>query len=281
MGSATAGNALVDHPDVGGVTFTGSHEVGISLLARCATLGPKPAICEMGGKNPAIVMPSADIDTAVSGVTRAAFSFAGQKCSSNSRLIVHRDIADVFIPALLERAAGMVIGDPKRPDVEIGPLIDEAAVGRYEATLNSLEPTKVLLDGGLIDRDELIHGHFVRPAIVEPSHESRVWNDELFCPILSVTKVASLKEALALANATPFGLTAGLFSREQNVIDVFLNGIEAAVANVNRERGATTGGWPGSQPFGGWRGSGTTGKLSGGPYYLQQYLREQSQLVMA
>ncbi len=106
--------------------------------------------------------------------------------------------------------------------------------------------------------------------------DSTIWTTELFVPLIAVRPVASLDEALELANAVPFGLTAGLFAEDQAEVDRFLDRIEAGVVYINRAAGATTGAWPGVQPFGGWKRSGTAGKAGGGPYYLQQYLREQS-----
>ena len=116
--------------------------------------------------------------------------------------------------------------------------------------------------------------------MVEVPRDSELWTKELFVPFIAVTAVDSLDEALDLANDTPFALTAGFFSEVQADIDRFLERIEAGVVYINRRAGATTGAWPGVQPFGGWKGSGTNGKAGGGPYYLQQYLREQSRTIV-
>ncbi|MET0908901.1 MAG: aldehyde dehydrogenase family protein, partial [Ilumatobacteraceae bacterium] len=139
---------------------------------------------------------------------------------------------------------------------------------------------EVLCGGRRLDDCDLAAGNFVAPTVVLAADESRVWSDELFVPFIAVRSVASLDEALDRANAVPFGLTAGLFSSDDEEIERFLGGIEAGVVYVNRAAGATTGAWPGVQPFGGWKRSGTAGKAGGGPYYLQQYLREQSRTVV-
>ena len=139
----------------------------------------------------------------------------------------------------------------------------------------------MLLGGERIAEGDLARGNFVRPTIVEAPLGNRVWRDELFVPFVSVAPVDSLDQALELANDTEYGLTAGLFSEDQSEIDKFLNGIQAGVVYVNRRAGATTGAWPGMQPFGGWKGSGTTGKAGGGLHYVQQYLREQSRTVIS
>jgi 1-pyrroline-5-carboxylate dehydrogenase len=116
--------------------------------------------------------------------------------------------------------------------------------------------------------------------VVEVPRDSSLWTTELFVPLIALTAVDSLDEAFELANATPLALTAGFFSEDLAEVDEFLNRVEAGVVYVNRRAGATTGAWPGVQPFGGWKGSGTNGKAGGGPYYLQQYLREQSRTIV-
>ena len=123
-------------------------------------------------------------------------------------------------------------------------------------------------------------GHYVLPTVVRVPRDSWVATTELFVPLVAVDVVDSLDEALGLANDTTLGLTAGFFSRDQAEVDQFLDRIEAGVVYVNRKAGATTGAWPGVQPFGGWKGSGSGGKAGGGPYYLQQYLREQSRTIV-
>jgi 1-pyrroline-5-carboxylate dehydrogenase len=120
----------------------------------------------------------------------------------------------------------------------------------------------------------------VKPAIVEAPQGHRVWKEELFVPFVAVMPVDSLDEALKLANDTEYGLTAGFFSEDKGEQQRFLNEIEAGVVYVNRRAGSTTGAWPGMQPFGGWKGSGTSGKAGGGLHYVQQYLREQSRTVI-
>ena len=126
----------------------------------------------------------------------------------------------------------------------------------------------------------LARGTYLPPTVVEVPRDSWIWSTELFVPLVAVETVDSLDEAFTLANNTPLGLTAGMFSQEPEEVDAFLERIEAGVVYINRPAGATTGAWPGVQPFGGWKGSGTNGKAGGGPYYVQQYLREQSRTVV-
>ena len=161
-------------------------------------------------------------------------------------------------------------------------MVNEAALERYDAAVDDARRTGEVLTGGRrLTGGDLGRGNFVAPTVVQVPDDSALWTTELFLPLVAVRPVASLDEAIALSNAVPFGLTAGLFAEDQAEIDRFLERIEAGVVYVNRAAGATTGAWPGVQPFGGWKRSGTAGKAGGGPYYLQQYLREQSRTVVA
>jgi 1-pyrroline-5-carboxylate dehydrogenase len=276
------GAALVDHPEVDGLLFTGSKEVGMGILLRFAREYPKPCITEMGGKNPAVVMPSADLDAAAEGIMRSAFGLQGQKCSACSRVYVHRDVKGPFLEALLEKTRAIVIGDPTRHGVFLGPVIHERAYGTFQAASETARRDGQVLAGGEVRREgDLGYGYFVTPTVVDglpPDHE--LFRQELFVPFVCVAAVGSLDEAIELANRTDYGLTAGLFSSAQGEIDAFVERAQAGVVYVNRRAGATTGAWPGVQPFGGWKGSGSSGKSAGGLYYVQQFLREQSRTVV-
>jgi 1-pyrroline-5-carboxylate dehydrogenase len=277
----TVGRALVGDPGVDGITFTGSHEVGMEIYRRFAGAYPKPAICEMGGKNPVIVSRTADLDLAAEGTMRSAFGLTGQKCSAASRAYIERDAYDEFVAKLVERADAVAIGDPLDRSTWMGPIIDEKAVARYEAaSAQSAREGRVLTGGKRLTDGPLANGNFVAPTVVEVPESSSIWSTELFAPFIAVMPVESLDEAIAKANDTRLGLTAGLFSQDQHEIDDFLDRIEAGVVYVNRRAGATTGAWPGVQPFGGWKGSGSGGRAGGGPYYVQQYMREQSRTVV-
>jgi len=137
------------------------------------------------------------------------------------------------------------------------------------------------LGGERLTEGEFAKGTFVQPTVVEVPEDSWIWKTELFVPFVSVAPFDELDDAIEKANDTEYGLTAGLYSEDQAEIDEWLDRIQAGVIYVNRRAGATTGAWPGVQPFGGWKGSGTTGKAGGGPYYVTQYLREQSRTVIA
>ncbi|HZA83549.1 MAG TPA: aldehyde dehydrogenase family protein [Actinomycetes bacterium] len=282
-GGDEVGKLVVDHPGVDGITFTGSYAVGMKIYKEFSKGVPRPAVCEMGGKNPAIVSAKADLELAAEGVLRSAFGFSGQKCSACSRVYVERSVAGEFTGKLADRAAQLRVGDPLDRDVYMGPVIDEDAVDRFrEAVKEARKEGRVLAGGEVLDGDDLPKGNYVAPTVVTdlpPDH--RLFKDELFVPFVAVAPVDSLDEALALANDTDYGLTAGFYSQDPVEVEQFLDRIEAGVVYVNRKAGATTGAWPGVQPFGGWKGSGSSGKAGGGPYYVQQFMREQSQTVIS
>jgi 1-pyrroline-5-carboxylate dehydrogenase len=277
------GDALCRHPDVAGLTFTGSYETGMAIQrVRAETSAfPRPAICEMGGKNPAIVMASAELEDAALGVARSAFGMSGQKCSACSRALVQRPVYEKFCELLVEKALSFKIAHPIERDTFTGPVISGSSVATFEAAAAEARASGRLLAGGArVDQGALARGNYVELTVAELPPESRIWREELFVPFLAIGPVDSLDEALALANDTHFGLTAGFYSRDEAEIERFFAEIEAGVVYVNRKAGATTGAWPGVQPFGGWKGSGSTGKAGGGPHYLQQYAREQSRTII-
>ena len=278
---SVVGDRIVHHPDVDGITFTGSYEVGMSIYKSFASDYPKPVICEMGGKNPTIVTKNADLDKATDGVLRSAFGFGGQKCSANSRVYVEREVYEDFVGALKEKTEHVKVGNPLEKDVYLGPVINDAAVKTYEEAVDEAKRVGTVITGGeRITEGDLGRGKFVKPTVVEAPTDSRLFKDELFVPFVAVAPVDSLDEAIKLANESEYGLTAGFYSEDQAEVDQWLDRIEAGVIYVNRRAGATTGAWPGVQPFGGWKGSGTTGKAGGGPYYVLQYMREQSRTVI-
>src|SRR6266571_3639141 len=272
------GQELQDNPDVDGMTFTGSYEVGMGIYRNFPKDFPKPAICEMGGKNPAIVSAKADLDKATDGVMRSAFGFGGQKCSATSRVYVQREVYDQFVDLLKQKAEAVKVGDPLKRENWLGPIITEDAVETFEEAAEEARKNGRIVAGGerLTDGD-LARGNFVQPTVAEVPLDNWIWKKELFVPFVAVGPVDSLDQAFELANDTEYGLTAGFFSEDREEVDRFLDRIEAGVVYVNRRAGATTGAWPGYQPFGGWKGSGSSGKGIASFYYLAQYQREQSQ----
>jgi 1-pyrroline-5-carboxylate dehydrogenase len=282
-GGDEVGAAVVRHPGVDGITFTGSYQVGMEIYKRFAGDYPKPVVCEMGGKNPAIVSAKADLDLAVDGVLRSAFGYSGQKCSACSRVYVERPVLEEFTAKLADRARQVVVGDPVQRPVYMGPVIDQDAVDRFRQAVDEARRDGSVLAGGEVLKgggDGLPEGNYVAPTVVAVPPDHRLFKQELFVPFVAVAGVDSLEEALARANDTEYGLTAGFYSGDDAEVQRFLDEIQAGVVYVNRRAGATTGAWPGVQPFGGWKGSGSSGKAGGGLYYVQQFMREQSQTVI-
>ncbi len=275
------GDAMSHHPGVDGVVFTGSKEVGLDLFKSFSTDYPKPCITEMGGKNPTIVTRHANIDKAVEGVARSAFGYSGQKCSACSRVYVERPVYDDFVDRLVRRASEMKVGDPAERDVFTGPVIDDRAVARFEQAVQQAAGGTIRIGGTRLTGPQYDRGTYVAPTVVDGlAADHPLFKQELFLPFITVASVDSLDEAIKLANDTEYGLTAGIFSEEQREIDRFFDQIEAGVVYANRKGGATTGAWPGSQSFCGWKASGSTGKGGLGPYYVQQFMREQSRTVV-
>jgi acyl-CoA reductase-like NAD-dependent aldehyde dehydrogenase len=276
------GGTLISHPLTAGATFTGSHEVGMRIArALQAPPVPRPCIAEMGGKNACIVTAAADLERAASGIVRSAFGMGGQKCSALARLYAHREIAAPLLEKLLQQTAQIRIGDPTRREHWLGPVTTQAAYDNYARYVAMLRGAGArLVTGGEQLREGMFgRGFFVAPTIAEAPLGHPLWNEEMFLPIVMVHRVSSNDEAMALMNRSPLGLTAGFYGGAQEVA-WFHENAEAGVTYANRPQGATTGAWPGYQAFGGWKGSGNTGKAIGSFYYLPQYMREQSQTVV-
>jgi 1-pyrroline-5-carboxylate dehydrogenase len=281
-GGSTVGQELIDNAGVSGIVFTGSMEVGMRLIRdNAARPVPRPLIIEMGGKNPTIVTASADLDKASDGVMRSAFGYQGQKCSACSRVYADQSVVKRFVELLVEKTKLIRIGNPLERNVWLGPVINAAAVKTYEDAVAHVKADggRVLTGGRRLIDEPFNHGYFVEPAVVaDLSFDHPLFTRELFVPIVVVGATTSLDEALALANGTEYGLTAGIFSEDEAELDRFFDRIEAGVTYANRRAGATSGAWPGINSFGGWKASGSTGKGTGGPYYLQQFFREQSRV---
>ncbi|MBK6327152.1 MAG: aldehyde dehydrogenase family protein [Chloroflexi bacterium] len=273
------GERLVTHPGVDGITFTGSYDVGMHILRTFAQgRYPRPVIAEMGGKNPTIITNKADLDKAAMGVMRSAFGLQGQKCSACSRVYVHADVKDAFMEKLLALTKEIHVGDPTQKENWMGPVANKGAFEDYKKFVADLRQ-----DGEIVFGGEALagNGYFAAPTIVDNlPHDHYLWKQEMFLPIVTVHPFTDLDDAMAKANDVEYGLTAGFFSEDDAEIQWWLNNIQAGVLYVNRASGATTGAWPGYQSFGGWKGSGSTGKAAGSFYYIQQYMHEQSQTII-
>jgi len=276
------GDVLWSHPGIDGVVFTGSKEVGMRIFHGLSVAWPKPCLLEMGGKNAALVMESADLDAAAEGVMRSAFGLQNQKCSATSRVYAQRAVIAPFLDQLLAKTAAIKIGDPTQADVFYGPVINARAVATFErAVAQARREGDILTGGRRLAEGALARGHYVAPTIARLPLDSSLFREELFVPLLAVGEVESLDQGLVETNRAEYGLTAGIFTNKKEEMERFFDEVEAGVCYANKRTGATTGAWPGAQPFCGWKGSGSTGKGGCGPYYVAQFLREQSRTVIA
>ena len=273
---------FVGNPDVAGIAFTGSKDVGMRLYRRFLTGQPypKPILLEMGSKNPTIVTAKADIPKAVEGTVRAAFGYGGQKCSATSRLYVQRSIRKEFLDALKERVDKVVVGDPREKATFMGPVIDKAVVEKFTKAVSDAKKAggKVMAGGTVLKGKGMSRGYYVSPTIITGlKHDNRLFSEELFLPLVVVGEFDTVEEAVDMANATEYGLTAGIFSEDKREVQKFFDRIQFGVVYANRSGGSTTGAWPGAQSFTGWNASGATGRGVGGPHYLFNFMRDQTQ----
>lgn len=274
----SAGPLLVDHAGVSGVTFTGSYDVGMQICRKSSSRDiPRPCVAEMGGKNAAIVTANGDLDRAVLGIMRSAFGLTGQKCSALSRVYVEESVADALLDKLKPVVDAIRVGDPTVAENYIGPIGNSDAYENYQAYVRELHDGADVVCGGEVLTDgDLARGYYCAPTVAEAPLDHRLWKHEMFAPIVMVARVPDKETGMRLANDTRLGLTAGFYGDAAET-EWFFDNIEAGVTYANRPQGATTGAWPGYQPFGGWKGSGSTGKGIASFYYLAQYMREQSQ----
>jgi 1-pyrroline-5-carboxylate dehydrogenase len=279
---STLGQALIESPEVDGVTFTGSFDVGMKIFRDYASgKYVRPIILELGGKNPAIVSRHADLERAAIGIVRSAFGLQGQKCSACSRVYIEEPVYDKLVERLVDLTNKLVVGDPTARTVSTGPVINKSSYQDFKDFTEELSQAGRFLTGGKVLTDGALgKGYFCAPTFVaDVPLNHRLWQHEMFLPITTVGKIGSLEEAMVHANNVNYGLTAGFYGNEEEVKWFFEN-IEAGVTYANRPQGATTGAWPGFQPFGGWKGSGSSGKNAGGHYYLQLYMHEQIQTLV-
>ncbi len=275
---STLGQALVDNKDVDGATFTGSFDVGMKMYRDFANRNyVRPIVLELGGKNPAIVSRHANLTDAATGIVRSAFGLQGQKCSAASRVIVEEPVYDELVGRLKEMTDKLVIGDPTERATYIGPVINKSSYTDFKNFTEEINQAggKFLTGGHVKTGGMFDKGYYCEPTFVtDLPFEHRLWQYEMFLPITTIGKVNNLDEAMQIANNVNYGLTAGFYGSLDET-DWFFDKIEAGVTYANRPQGATTGAWPGFQPFGGWKGSGASGKNGGGLYYVQLYMHEQ------
>jgi aldehyde dehydrogenase (NAD+) len=254
LGSGSeAGDEIIGHPAVKAVSFTGSNPVGIRLYEQVSRRGAK-CQCEMGGKNPVVILEDCDMDLAVENTAQGAFGSSGQRCTATSRAVVVDQIADEFVERVSQRAQSMRLGDGMDPQTEIGPSVDE---GQFKTVLDYLnvgrEDGATLVCGGeRATGNGLDQGYFVKPTVFDHvTTDMRIAREEIFGPVLSVLRVKDFEEAMTVANDTEFGLSSSIFTNDVTRMFRFVEEIETGMTHINSP---TTGG-EAHIPFGGIKGT--------------------------
>jgi aldehyde dehydrogenase (NAD+) len=255
------GVPLVDHPKVEMISFTGSTDVGRMIYERAARKLAHVHL-EMGGKNPIVVMDDADIDLAVDGIVWSAFGTTGQRCTACSRLIVHQAIYDKLIEKLVEETKALRLGNGLESSVDVGPVINETQLHKIHeyVEIGIKEGAKLLVGGERATDGDLDKGYFYKPTIfADVTPEMRIFQEEIFGPVLSVTKAGDYHEAIALANNTHYGLSSAIYTRNINTAMRAVEDLEAGITYINY-------GTIGAEvhlPFGGVKDTGNGGREAG------------------
>jgi len=268
----TIGDALVEHPRVRFIAFTGSMEVGLGINERAAKVPKgqiwlKRAILEMGGKDFTIVDEDADLESAVAGVYAGAFGFQGQKCSACSRAIIHESIYDAFLDRLIPRVEGMAVGPTEKRENYLGPVVSASAEKKILEYMEVGKGEGRLVAGGAKHSGP---GYFLKPTVVaDVAPKARIAQEEIFGPVLAVIKARSFDEEIEIANGTIYGLTGAYFGRDRTRIAEAKRRLHVGNLYLNRK---CTGALVGIHPFGGFNMSGTDSK-AGGRDYLGLFLQ--------
>ncbi len=261
QGGGHVGEALVSHPGVDAVSFTGSTETGAKIGETCGRMHKRVSL-EMGGKNPMIVLADADLELAADGLLWGAFGTTGQRCTATSRLIVHEEVHDDFVEMVVSAAKKLRLGDGSNEDVDVGPLINKKAVTKVSSYVEiaKKEGARVATGGKRAKGKGLDNGNFFEPTVLlDVTRHMRVAREEIFGPVLSVIKVGSYYEAIEVANDIPYGLSSSIYTRDIEAAFRAMTDIEAGITYVN---GPTIGA-EAHMPFGGVKSTGN-GHREGG-----------------
>ena len=261
----TVGKALVEHPGVPLISFTGSTETGSLIGETCGRMHKRLSL-EMGGKNAMLVMDDADLDLALEGVLWGAFGTTGQRCTATSRLVLHRKIHDKFVARVAEAAEKLRLGDGRSPKVDVGPLIHEAAREKVERYVEvGHEQGAELITGGSRPKGaRTAKGWFFQPTIfTNVKQGSRLEQEEIFGPVLSVVRVNSFEEAVEVNNGVKYGLSSSLYTRDVNLAFRALESLDNGITYVN----APTIGAEAHMPFGGVKATGNGHREGGWEVY--------------
>jgi alpha-ketoglutaric semialdehyde dehydrogenase len=274
---SVVGEAILGHPDVNAVSFTGSVQTGRRVAAACVTSNPmKKVQLEMGGKNPFVVLDDADLKTAVDCAVNGAFFSTGQRCTASSRVIVTAGISERFIDAVTTRMKSLVVDDAVKPGTQIGPVVDQTQLDQNLSYLKigQQEGARLAMGGELLNRDT--PGFYMAPALfTDCTNDMRIAREEIFGPVASVIRVKDYEEALATANDTPFGLSAGIATTSLKYASHFKRNSEAGMVMVN----LPTAGVDYHVPFGGRKGS-SCGPREQGRYAQEFYTTVKTSYVL-
>ncbi|MBE3598995.1 MAG: aldehyde dehydrogenase family protein [Limnochordaceae bacterium] len=258
---STVGEAILEHPDVPVITFTGSNPAGVHVNTVAAPR-LKRVHLELGGKNAIIVMDDADLKLAVEGIVWSAFGTSGQRCTAASRVIVHRAVKDQLLSMLIERIRGLRLGDGLLPETDVGPVINRSSLEKIHSytEIARLEGASVAVGGEVATEGELSRGFFYKPTLfVDVKPEMRVAQEEIFGPVTSVIQVDSLEEAIAVNNRVSYGLSSSIYTRNVNTAFTAIRDLMTGLVYVNH-------GTIGSEvhlPFGGMRQTGNGHREAG------------------
>ncbi len=270
---ALAGEFLVKHPKIRFIAFTGSKDVGLRIHEFAAKPQPgqiwiKRTILEMGGKDAVVVDETADLDAAAEGIVSSAFGFQGQKCSAGSRAIIVEEVYDKVVEKVLERAKKLKMGDVRYYENNFGPVVNKSSLEKIMAYIEFGKKEGTLVFGGNSRED--LGGYFIEPTIFKDvPNDARISQEEIFGPVLAITKAKDYKEAIAFANSTEYGLTGSFYSKDRSRIEWVKEEYFVGNLYINRK---STGALVGVHPFGGFNMSGTDSK-AGGRDYLGLFLQ--------
>jgi aldehyde dehydrogenase (NAD+) len=253
-GGAEPAKALIEHPDVAAISFTGSTDVGLAIEARCGALHKKVQ-CEMGGKNPLIVLSDADVPEAVGAAIKGAFGSTGQRCTATSRVIVDEAVAEGFVDLLVHHTSKLVLGHPLDAGVGLGPSVSRRQLSTVQRYIEiGRSEGRLMIGGDAPTAPELARGSFIQPAVFDRVPvDARIATEEIFGPVLSIIRVRGVAEAIRAANAVRFGLTGSVFTRDLSLAFQVVEQLEAGITHVNNP---TIGG-EAHLPFGGVKHTGT------------------------
>jgi len=232
---SVVGNEFANNEKIRAVSFTGSTQVGMELGKVVSARNGKIQ-AEMGGKNPFVVLPDADIELVVNNVMLSAFGECGQRCTATSRLILHKDIAEQVTSRLIEETKKMVVGNPKNKNVDMGAVIDQNQVNTYEKYIEKgvKEGAKLEIGGEVLNTEEYENGNFVQPTIFTDVKTSMtIAQEEMFAPIIAVIVVDSYEEALQLSNDVTYGLSSSIYTNNLEKAFDYLDNVESGVSHVN------------------------------------------------